>query len=689
MSTNDARGITMFLNEFKKTFSTRTLLILLCVMLLSGVLIISGESDKGYNFTGEDYRKLYASEEMQGDTETQLAYLNASLEENGMSRQYFLLRYVISDVEKSAGYEDYLQSIADSAEKYGRLSIFADGDEFSKRNVEKTAAVYASLPEIEPVPGKSRGVVMASRYNGSVMLGFIFVLYIAFLLVTREKEIGSLNLTMTTKHGYARHGAVKLVMCLMASTGSVLALEAENWIIADIYYGLGDMGRPIQSIPEYKPCVFSISIFGFMLITAAFRILCVFMAATLVFFIACRSRSLPGLAGKLAIVFGIEGALYYIISGKSIWGLFKYINIYTGLDSQELLGNYMNLNIFGYPVWYLPVFTGFAVVIITVFSVFSLRAYEKMQSIPGGHKLKLPRLSVGISSVFLQECYRYFICERVLLILLAFAVVRVITFSPVRETFAFQEDIYYKQYMLQLEGMYSEDKEAEIAGEDRKYAEITEKATAASAATDDAGIRNLIWMKYNDETAHFKVLDKVREQARYLKDKQGAFLYDQGYRILAGEDSGKEADILLALTSGLLMVICSVFMYGPDYQAGTDRMIRATRRGRRYLFARREVIGTIVLLIIFGVTYMPYIFSVLNAYGTQGLDFPACSVRCLERCPHWVTIRIYLIGLNLLRFTVLWTCMNLLWYISAKVRSMSYTFGAGLLLTVCGVMLMA
>ena len=665
----------MFLNEFKKTFGKKTLLILLCVMLLNGVLIISGESDKGYNFTGKDYRKLYTSEEMHGNTETQRAYLNASLEENGMSRQYFLLRYVISDVEKAAGYEDYLQSIADSAEKYGRLSIFADGDEFSKRNVEKTAAVYASLPEIEPVPGKSRGVVMASRYNGSVMLGFIFVLYIVFLLVTREKEIGSLNLTMTTKHGHTRHGAVKLVICLIASVGISLALEAENWIISAFYYGLGNMSRPIQSIPEYQPCVFAISISGFMLITAAFRMLCVFMAATLVFYMACRSRSLPGLAGKLALVFGIEGALYYVVSGKSIWGLLKYINIYTGLDSQELLGNYMNLNLFGYPVWYLPVFTGFAVVIITVFSVFSLRAYEKMQSIPGGHKLKLPRLSVGTSLVFLQECYRYFICERVLLILLAFAVVRVIIFSPVHETFAFQEDIYYKQYMLQLEGMYSEDKEAEIAREDKKFAEITEKATAVSAA--------------NDETAHFKVLDKVREQARYLKEKQGAFLYDQGYRILAGEDSGKEADILLALTSGLLMVICSVFMYGPDYQAGTDRMIRGTRRGRRYLFARREVIGTIVLLIIFGVTYIPYIFSVLNAYGTQGLDFPACSVHCLEWCPRCVTIRLYLIGQNLLRFIVLWTGMNLLWYISAKVRSMSYTFCVGLLLCGGGVMVIA
>ena len=118
-------------------------------------------------------------------------------------------------------------------------------------------------------------------------------------------------------------------------------------------------------------------------------------------------------------------------------------------------------------------------------------------------------------------------------------------------------------------------------------------------------------------------------------------------------------------------------------------MIMATRRGRRYLFVRREVIGIFTLLIIFGVTYIPYIFSVLNAYGTQGLDFPACSVRCLEWCPHWVTIRLYFIGLNLIRFMVLWVGMNILWYISTKVRSMSYTFGAGLLMCVGRVMLMA
>ena len=271
-----------------------------------------------------------------------------------------------------------------------------------------------------------------------------------------------------------------------------------------------------------------------------------------------------------------------------------------------------------------------------------------------------------------------------LIILIAFAVMRIIIFSPVKETFGMQEDVYYKQYMLKLEGMYSGDKEKELDEEDRLFSEMTEKANAAAAATDDIQIQSLIWQKYRDESAHFSVLYKVRDQAAYLKGIDGAFLYDQGYRILSGEDSGREMNMLLAAFAGLMMVICSCFMYGPDYQAGTEKMIRATGRGRNYMFLRRELIGTVVLLLVFAAVYLPYTISVLAAYGTQGISFPACSVRCLEWCPHWLTLRGYLIGLNAIRFVILWAGMNLIWYVSTKVRSMGYTFciGGGMVVAV-------
>ena len=667
----------VFLNELKKALNRTTIGVLICVLILNAILIISGEKDRGYSFTAEDYRALYDSAEMQGNADSQLSYLEGLLDSENF-RQYYLARYVKADIEKSMGYEEYLKGIAASAVQYGKLSIFSGKDEFTGRNIEKTAAVYAALPEIETETGPSRGVVMASRYSGSVILAFIFMLYLVFSLITREKEIGSLPLTMTTKLGHMHHGCAKMMVCAVFCVLISVMLEAENWAIAGCTYGLGDMSRAVQSIPEYQPCVFSISVFGFLLISVLFKTCCTVMVSVTVFFIACRSRSLTGLAVRLAAVFGTEGLFYYAIPGNSIWGLIKYINVFAGMDSYDMLGNYMNLNFFGCPVRYLSVYIAFIAVTILLSGVLGLRAYADTQSLPSSGKIKLLTLPVKKSSVIVQECYRYFICEHAALILLAFAVARAVTFSPVKESFAFQEDVYYKQYMLKLEGQYSDGKEKEIEAEEALYAEITAKADEASAAAGDEKIRGLIWMKYREETDHFKVLYKVRDQAQYLKEKDGAFLYDQGYRILAGEDSGREQDMLLGLAAGIMLVICSTFMYGSDYQAGTDKMIRATRRGRAYLFARRELIGTVALLTVFAVTYLPYTMSVLSAYGSQGLDFPACSVRCLEPYPHWVTLRMYLIGLNVFRFLVMWSGMNLLWYISAKLRSMSYTFVIGL-----------
>ena len=681
--------MTLFFYELRKTFGKTTLILMFCLLILNGVLIISHEKKRGYGFNGSDYRNLYSLEEMQENKDGQLEYLKTSMEKEGITSGYFLWRYVKTDIEKTLGYDEYLRSIASSAEKYGMLSVFMDDDEFAKRNIEKTAGIYATLPYIVVVPGRSRGIVMASQYRGSVILGFVFILHIVFMLVTREKEIGTVNLTMTTRFGHVHHGVVKLGMCLISSVAISLVLEAENWMIAAVYYGLGDMSRSIQSIPEYQPCIFEISISVFLVIMVLFRTICIFMVSVVVFFIACRSNGTAGMALRLVAVLGMEGMMYFTISGKSVWGFLKYINIYASLNSQELLGNYMNLNFFGYPVWYLPVFIGFVSTLIVLFGGLSIWAYAGMQSSPSSRRLGWYKLKPRTSSVFLQECYRYFISERILLILLAFVVIRLITFSPVKESFAFQEDIYYKLYMLKLEGMYTDEKENEIDKEEQLYSEITEKAKAAAAATEDSGIRGIIWEKYNDETAHIKVLDKVRTQASYLKDKQGAFLYDKGYCILAGEDSGKKQNMLIWLAVGLLMVICSVFMYGPDYQAGTDRMIRTAKKGRGYLFVRREMIGTLVLAAVFGIAYIPYIISVLNAYGTQGMDFPVCSIRYLEWCPHWITVRMYLILQNIIRFIVLWTEMNLLWYISTKTRSMSYTVGTGMVLCLGGVLLIA
>ena len=306
-------------------------------------------------------------------------------------------------------------------------------------------------------------------------------------------------------------------------------------------------------------------------------------------------------------------------------------------------------------------------------------AYDRITGTAGQgpDRVRLSLIPSRSRSVFLQECHRYLFCEGVLLILAAFIIFRAVSFSPVREVFRMPEDIYYKQYMLQLEGMYSEEKTEEIKNERKKYESVTEEFRKSMEQASDETIKSLISAKFQDETRKYAVLDRVEAHAEYLKEKGGAFVYDAGYRILTTADTGKKDNRILAVMAALMMVVCSVFMYAPDYQTGVDRIVRSTVKGRKKLFLKREAVGTGVLLILFVVTYIPFFVSVLKAYGAAGLGYPACSLGHLGSIPAGISIRGYLMILSAVRFVILWLEMNMVFLISTKVRSISYALIIG------------
>lgn len=667
----------LFFNELKKTFGKRTFLIFTAVCFLSGVFLVSGEKNRGYVFLAQDYKEFYERPEMNGSKDEALSYIK-SRDTGEITAGYFLLSYVKSEVNDTLGYMDYRENIIASADRLSKLPIFSDADGFSRLNMEKTAEVYAGLPEITTVPGPGRGVVMASGYTGSVLFGIVFMIYIIFALVVREKEIGTLNLTRTTLKGHKSHGVSKLLVCLTLAFISVTVLELINWVLAGYMYGLGDLSRPIQSVPEYMTCVFEINVLEFALITVLFRILFVLMITVMVFFFACAGKTYLSLLLYLAAVFGAEGILYFTVSGNSIFGLLKYMNLFSGADTGFLFGDYINLNILGKPVWYLPVYIGFTVLLLAVFCLLGVTAYDRISSTFGrSFRIGADILPVKSLSIFLQECFRYLFCEKAILIVLAFLVFRAVTFQPVREMFSMPEDIYYKQYMLQLSGLYSEEKEREIGKEWEAYEAIQEEYRENIVLTEDETIKNLMSSKYQEETKKYAVLDRVESKGRYLKENGGAFVYEQGYRILTNDTPGEKDNRLLSVMAALLMLICAVFMYAPDYQSGVDRIVKTTAKGRKSLFIRREVLGTVILLLTFLITYIPFFVSVLNAYGDSGFSYPACSLSHLNWVPVWISIRGYLVLLSIVRFVILWIEMNLVYLISTKVRSISYTLIIG------------
>lgn len=662
----------LFINEWKKTFlNALTLALFVIVCIANAILLHSWETGRGLLYLPEDYKEVYG--EIEGkEAEEILSFLKQKGETEEI-RTLFLVSAVKSEVMDILGYDAYVSGIVSAADDLRVVSIFRKENSFSLRSAEKLAEVYGALPKIETKINPVKGVVMATQFGGTDLLAFVFLTYIVFSMVIREKEMGQLLLTRTTLHGHVRHGWNKILVCGAVSLLTVFVLETTNLMMASHRYGLGDLGRSIQSVPEYQACIFPVSVGEFLVLFILFKILVLFLWSVIVFFLASASSSLIKFVLLFIAVFGTEGILYFAIPGNSYLSILKYFNLFAVFGAHSLLGGYLNLNLFGQPVWYLPVYLSIAGALLMLFGGLGVWAYATR---PGtgaerkqGRRVRLfPEKTI---SLFLQECYKLFYCEKAVFILAGAIVLQIVTYQPMREFFATQDDTYFKQYMLLLEGPYGEDKERMIQEEQERYDELTGKMQSAVAA--NPALAEIISQKYQDETRQFSVLPKLRAHAAYLEEKKGAFVYDTGYRILTNDVIGKADNNRLSIWANLLMILCTGFLFSMDYQAGMHYLQRATVRGRKELTLRKVLTGTLVLTVILALIYIPFFFNVLTTYGTRGILFPACSMTHLQWCNAGISILGYLVLMMLFRFVFLFGKMLLMFLIAAKVKSSAYT----------------
>ena len=145
------------------------------------------------------------------------------------------------------------------------------------------------------------------------------------------------------------------------------------------------------------------------------------------------------------------------------------------------------------------------------------------------------------------------------------------------------------------------------------------------------------------------------------------FVYDSGYKLLTSDESAGNKDTTLALTA-LSMLICTLtYFYCVEYQTGASVLLHTSPKGRKAVFLRKLCVGMIVLTDIYALTYAPYFYNVLNAYGTRQLSAPACS---LEHLSGWdLSILEYLILISVLRYLGMILTMLLIFFISSKAKS--------------------
>ncbi len=715
-------------NEFIKVFCKKSMLLLgLGLLLLNGVLQYINEGNAVYQgryYSAEAYKHIYGDvdkttkEEALGRLQEQCRKLQyfyslslrqenemavqagqTEAEDNGIDTSQWIEEYnkgdylvytdslwkelnlysdIITEVENCINYPEYLMSIQDTALKLQEVSIFSDPAAFSYKNIIKTAKDFTHLQNRELDPGPSYGIKMFGEFLGTDLLAVLFILIIVISLITREKEQAQFILLRSTYKGRGRLIITKLLTAYMGCILIVALFYGMNYMIALTTYGFGDMNRAIQSVVGYMGSNLSITVNQYLMYFLLSKVLVYILIASIIFFMAVYIRDTIQLYVVIIVIAAISGVLYGIIPYSSNLSFFKYINLFAFLQTWQIFGKYININIFNLPVNYLPLCGLFVIVSAILFSSLSVYSYCCQYSIwTRGKSLIRDRFRQLLLqkvchfrytvSLFLHECYKILIAGKVLLLLIIFFAMVFITYKPITENFKDIDGAYYKLYMLRLEGSINEEKLNFIKTEDKRFDDLLEEYHSKLA---QGGNNYYLIADYQELLAPRNAFEEVKAHAEYLKGlKNGQFLYDTGYKLLTGDENAGNQDILLGLVAMVMLVACLTYVYSIEYQSGVSVLMKTSYKGRGRTFALKLTISAFVTTLVYAGTYLPVFYNVFHAYGIRCIHAPAKSMEHLSVIPEFITIQGYLTMVSVMRYIGLLLAILAIFYISAKLKS--------------------
>ena len=390
----------------------------------------------------------------------------------------------------------------------------------------------------------------------------------------------------------------------------------------------------------------------------------------------------------LAALFGTESVLYYIIGDNNYMAFLKEFNLISFLNCDRYLSIYDNVSIFGYPVSrFVFVLISLCVLALCLFPM-AVKAYS-MQTTTA---VKKPRARVGVIrrfhtksvSIFIHETHKLLICGGTIWLILLFVVFRILSYTPVRERFEDENEVYYKRYALSFAGPVTEENLMRIDEERKRYIEIERelKQELNNCPTD---LAEYISMQYQDKLKPRTGLEMLATRARQLKEYGGYILYDKGYRLLLFGDNARRNEVVMAITVGVMLVLSVTYLFAGDDSIYADSFTSVTLKGRRELCVMKLIIGSIIALVLYLVNYLPYYISVFNVYGNNGFDFPVQSVSGLENtifAHYGVTVGTAVVFFMITRYLLMIAGMLFLSFISKRLRNISRTLVTGLIILV-------
>ena len=269
--------------EWKKLCSRKNIglvSVLLIVNLLFLILLTYG-MEQSEVVPPRSYKAVFRM--MKGmDNEEKSDYLNR-LEEQSVHitsiaeyKRAKMIEDMAEDAEKIAGYEEYLSRMEEELDEKSVLNLLSKDSEYDERNARKKKEVYQSLHGTKVSYEASEGIMVTDISFTNIVMVFLMIL-LAIECIIQEKEEGILPVLRCCKKGRGRLISQKMGCLAVVSVTLSGIFFVENLIFGALAYGIGNVLRPVQSLPGYETASVKISVLVFLILVWLIRSLALFL----------------------------------------------------------------------------------------------------------------------------------------------------------------------------------------------------------------------------------------------------------------------------------------------------------------------------------------------------------------------------------------------------------------------------
>lgn len=625
---------------------------------------------------------------------------NGEIDLNEVRLDYVAVNNLLTQTAYLDGYDDYLNTIRANKEKMLSFSIFNDSDSFSGRNIILTAEEFQALEGVSLTLGADGAIsaFMDFSITDYLLLSVLMLICISFL---DERKKGLWSVVHAAPNGRLRLALGRTGILLGVSVIGVLLLYGTNLLLGfSVYGGVDDLGRAAQSVELLGKMPVVCSVGQFLLMFLLFKIGATFLVALLLWLIFTAINNVKYTIMAAAGVLVVEYSLYSFLPVQSGFNLLKYFNIFTYISLSDLYTNYLNIDLFGYPLGIRAVsqYACLPLILLLAEVCIIIHCYKR----PAAGKDVFGRFVYGINRIadwFLRrfhllgmELHKTLSIQKgILIILLFFYLVSGLSFTvkiPVTD----QTDAAARQYTVELAGLITDDTFLQIE-------EIQTELDNTIAAHEQALLQyesgEMEYPQYDvfareADAARIKSngLSVVRQRVEELrslgeeKDFTPWLIEESPYKGTYGDEASvnQQSAALVAMLTVVLLLAGS-FAY--ETQSGMNFLLASTQRGRNALLRRKICMAAILATIVWAVTYGLEFHAFLGICDTGTFAASVQNLSMLEGFPIQCSFGVFLAGLYLFRWLALFTCAMLTMLISSFMKRMETAY-----ISTCGIILL-